>query len=210
MLRTISTAAAMAVLLTSAAQAVNVGATIGGATVDFSAGFGNPGRFAFDNLSTDTDSLTMDEVPFQSVNGLTVGDVTFGYTGGDASYNADGPGTTSFVDDPSIEGDANGILSLDFATPTTVLSFGIALSAPSGAGIGAVVELVDGSGASLGVFDFLVTEDPGSNFNFVGGRFEATGTGVIPVPATLPLVLTGLAGMALAARRRPRARAARR
>ena len=205
MLRTVSTAAVFAVLLTSAAQAVNVGAPIGSATVDFSAGYGNSGSFAFDNLATDVDFLTMDEVPFQPVDGLTVGEVTFGYAGGArADYDSGGPGTTSFVDDPSIEGDAGGILSLAFATPTTTLSFGIALSDPFGPGIGAVVELFDAGGASLGVFDFLVDDDPDPSALFVGGRFEATGASVIPVPASLPLVLTGLAGMALAARRRSR------
>jgi hypothetical protein len=78
-------------------------------------------------------TLTFDEVPFQPVNGLSVSGVTFGFQIGgipssDANYNAFGPGATTFVQDPSLEGNAAGVLTLTFDQPTTVLEFGLARS----------------------------------------------------------------------------------
>ena len=63
-------------------------------------------------------TLSFDEVPFQPVDGLDVSGVTFGFQIGgvpstDAHYNAFGPGTTTFVQDPSLEGNAAGVLTLD-------------------------------------------------------------------------------------------------
>lgn len=76
-------------------------------------------------------TLTFDELPLQPVNGLSVSGVTFGFEIGgvpstDARYHAFGPGSTSFVQDPSLEGNAAGVLTLSFDQPTTVLEFGIA------------------------------------------------------------------------------------
>jgi hypothetical protein len=47
--------------------------------------------------------LTMDEVPFQPINGLTVKGVTFADTAG-ADYNAGDGGQQFFTQDPVIEG----------------------------------------------------------------------------------------------------------
>lgn len=76
-------------------------------------------------------TLTFDELPFQPVDGLSFSGVTFGFQLGgapstDANYGAFGPGFITFVQDPSLEGNPAGVLTLTFAQPTTVLEFGIA------------------------------------------------------------------------------------
>lgn len=78
-------------------------------------------------------TLTFDEVPFQPVDGLSIGGVTFGFQIGgtpstDAFYGGFGPGNTTYVQDPSLEGNSAGVLTLTFDQPTTVLEFGIARS----------------------------------------------------------------------------------
>ena len=78
-------------------------------------------------------TLTFEEVPFQPVNGLSVSGVTFGFQiagvpSADAFYGGFGPGSTTYVQDPSLEGNSAGVLTLTFDQPTTVLEFGIARS----------------------------------------------------------------------------------
>lgn len=78
-------------------------------------------------------TLTFDELPFQPVDGLSFSGVTFGFQIGgvpstDANYGAFGPGSTTFVQDPSLEGNSAGVLTLTFDQPTTVLEFGLARS----------------------------------------------------------------------------------
>ncbi len=78
-------------------------------------------------------TLTFDELPTQPVNGLTYKGVTFGFTVGgspstDALYSDVGPGLITFLQDTTLEGNSAGILTLDFAQPTDMLQFGIALN----------------------------------------------------------------------------------
>jgi hypothetical protein len=96
-------------------------------------------------------TLRFDELPFQPVNGLSVLGVTFGFEvagspSDDANYNAGGPGSTAFIDDPSLEGDAAGTLSFDFAPAVPSLSFGVALSTFTAVVAGASVQLYDDNG----------------------------------------------------------------
>ena len=72
--------------------------------------------------------LTMDEVPFQPINGLTVKGVTFADTAG-AAYNAGDGGIQFYTQDPVIEGNTAGeAITMTFVTPITSLSFGFALT----------------------------------------------------------------------------------
>src|SRR5262249_3375462 len=79
---------------------------------------------------TDSKKLTFDELPFQPVDGLSYKGVTFGFTvngqpSTDANYHSFGPGKLTYVQDPSLEGNTLGTLTLTFAKPTTVLQFGL-------------------------------------------------------------------------------------
>jgi len=102
--------------------------------------------------------LVFDELPFQPVNGVSILGVTFGFTidgvpSTDANYNSGGPGQITYVQDPSLEGNASGILILDFDVPTPLVQFGVALSALGSFDPGCSVELFDPDQKSLGVFD---------------------------------------------------------
>jgi len=78
-------------------------------------------------------TLNFSELPNQPVDDLSYMGVTFRFAVGgtpsfDAYYNSTGPGTTVFLEDPSLEGNAEGILTLEFAPePTDKLQFGVAL-----------------------------------------------------------------------------------
>ena len=90
-------------------------------------------------------TLTFDELPFQPVDGLYFNGVTFGFqindvNSDDAWYHLDGPDTT-YVQAPSLEGDAEGTLTLTFDQPTTVVEFGVALSTGVTLQAGATVDL---------------------------------------------------------------------
>ena len=102
-------------------------------------------------------TLTFDELPLQPVDGLSYMGVTFGFTVGgissiDARYNSIGPGSITYLQDPVLEGNAAGILTLDFGQPTDQLQFGIALNSYNAVTAGYSVELFDTSHVSLGTF----------------------------------------------------------
>ena len=123
--------------------------------------------------------LTMDELPSQPVNGLSFKGVTFGFTVGgvpstDATYNAFNGGQLTFVQDPALEGDAAGVLTLDFTTPTPILNFGVALSTFEALSPGCSVELFDNHLASLGTTGV----DTAPLIAFTEGRFTYSGTPV--------------------------------
>ena len=118
-------------------------------------------------------TLDFTELPFQPVDGLSYMGVTFGFSVGgpstDANYNSGGPGSVVFVQDPSLEGDAAGILTLDFATPTSMLEFGVALSTTVPVTQGFVVRLYDTS--LIGVY-YVSTS---SLVSFSEGQFTYSG-----------------------------------
>src|SRR3989338_6160285 len=122
-------------------------------------------------------TLTFGEVPFQSVNGLTVQGVTFTFTVGgspstDAFYNSGGPGVTTYISDPSLEGNSAGVLTLDFAAPTTVLQLGAALSNFGTFNPGFTVQLFDASLAPIGTFPITTN----SITSFTEGQFSYNNT----------------------------------
>ncbi len=101
-------------------------------------------------------TLTFDELPTQPVDGLSFMGVTFhfeigGQSSPDARYASSGPGSTKFIQDPSLEGNAAGILTLDFELPTPVVQFGFGLSTFDTLTPGFTVELFDPTLSSLGV-----------------------------------------------------------
>jgi hypothetical protein len=101
------------------------------------------------------------ELAPQPVDGVVEKGVTFGFTVGgsastDATYGGGGPGQLKYVQDPSLEGNSAGVLTLTFATPTVLVKFGIARS--SGTPMrGVTVKLYDANGALIGTFHKFVT-----------------------------------------------------
>src|SRR5262245_8351345 len=107
-------------------------------------------------------TLTMDELPFQPVNGLTYSGVTFHFTIGglpstDANYNGSDGGIEFYVQDPSLEGNSSGILTIDFATPTSGLQFGAARSVGAPMSPGLQVGLFGPALVPLGTFNLNTT-----------------------------------------------------
>ena len=101
-------------------------------------------------------TLTFDELPFQSVDGLSYSGVTFGFTVGgspstDAYYGGIGPDTLTYLQGKTLEGNAQGILTLDFASPVSQLEFGLALNTRDQVTGAYTVELFDESLVSMGV-----------------------------------------------------------
>ena len=102
-------------------------------------------------------TLTFDELPTQPIDGLSYSGITFGFEVGgfssmDAVYNGIGPGTLTYLQDPSMEGTTAGILTLDFATPTDQLEFGVALNSYEPVTMAYAVSLYDSSYALIGNF----------------------------------------------------------
>jgi hypothetical protein len=121
-------------------------------------------------------TLTFEELATQPVQGLSTNGVTFGFTVGtqtsqDAVYHRTGPTGSRVVSGAALEGDARGVLTLNFASPTPVINFGVALTAPSSLTPGLTVRLL-GPGAQAISTQSLNTIAAGSlsegAFNFSG------------------------------------------
>ena len=102
-------------------------------------------------------TLTFDELPTQPVDGLSYMGITFGFEiagipSNDATYNGIGPGMLTYLQDPTLEGNAAGILSLDFATSTNQLQFGVALNSYDVVTPGYTVTLYDPSDVLIGAY----------------------------------------------------------
>jgi len=167
--------------------------------------------------------ITFDELPGGTpVDGMVIGNVTFGFTSADATIDG-GPGTTAFIEDPNIEGDANGILTLLFATPVLNVSYGFALNEMTPFDPGTTMELFDVHANPLGSysqaagdfgFGFVEGENSaasatpiksaeisfGNNSRFAFDNLTFT---VVPEPSTLACgLITGLAGCGYRIKRR--------
>lgn len=124
-------------------------------------------------------TLTFDELPYQSVDGLSYQGVTFGFSvagsaSTDAHYNAIGPGLLTYVQDASLEGNAQGVLTLDFASPTNMLEFGLALDTRRPLADAFTVELFDMTMTSLGI----ITESTDPLILWSEGQFSYTGAAI--------------------------------
>jgi hypothetical protein len=124
-------------------------------------------------------TLTFDELPYQSVDGLSYDGVTFGFTIGgspstDAHYGDIGPGTLTYVQDATLEGNAQGILTLDFAMPTNLLEFGIALDTTRPVAGAYTVELFDKTLGLIGI----ISQNTDPLIYWSEGKFSYGGTAI--------------------------------
>lgn len=129
-------------------------------------------------------TITFDELPRQSVHGLSFAGVNFffevgGQSSSDAFFNSGGPGSITHVQDPSLEGTTDGILTLTFDAPTPVLEFGVAINVSQVLSPGVIVELLGPDGDLIE--RIAVTTSPLVSFTEARVRHEGAlvGTAVI-------------------------------
>ena len=124
-------------------------------------------------------TLTFDELPYQSADSLSYDGVTFGFDVGgnpstDAYYGAVGAGPLTYLQGESLEGNAQGILTLDFASPTNLLKFGLALNTRNAVTGAYTVELFDESLGSIGI----ISENTDRLLYWSEGKFSYSGTAI--------------------------------
>src|ERR1051325_5237761 len=172
----------------------------------------------------DAITLTFDELPNQPVHGLAFMGVTFSFSMNglpslDARFNAIGPDDGAYVQGSVLEGNAEGTLILDFAVPTSLLSFSVARNSLDVLMPGATIELFDPDLQSLGIF----TLDTEPVFVFSEAQYIYSGTAVrramitfsnpgaadrfaldnltftqpVPEPSTILLISTGLIALGI-------------
>lgn len=115
-------------------------------------------------------TLRFNELPFQPVNGLSFRGARFSFSIGgvpslDAVYNGSGPGQGVFVQDPSLEGNALGVLEIEFPALTPTLSFGIARSVAGPLNPGLTLVLLDVNGNLIQVVNVNTAVQVGGFFS---------------------------------------------
>ena len=115
-------------------------------------------------------TLTFDELPTQSIDGLSFKGVTFAFEDGgappaDAFFGGLGPGSITWIQDPSLVGASSGTLTLVFDQPTTVLEFGIARNCVCTLAPGASVELFRPGVTESSTSTITVTTSPLVSFS---------------------------------------------
>jgi hypothetical protein len=135
-------------------------------------------------------TLTMDEVPNQLIDGLTVSKGGMAFTFSNPAhtlfYNSFGPGHVTYVQDPSIQG-SSSLLGVTFSVPVTSIRFGLAESA-----------FVPLFGVSVILSDFslhsfnLTLVDPFAEGQFVYSGAPVTGLFLSPAPGAAALAFDNL------------------
>jgi hypothetical protein len=157
-----------------------------------------------------TVTLTMNEVPTQPIHNLTVtkSGVSFTFTEptGALFYNSFGPGSVTFVQDPSIQGLLRPF-SVAFSEPVNFIQFGLvelsltpllgaSVLLSNGMAIPFALPLVDpfaeGQFTYSGVPVTGFTLTPAPNAPFMAFDNLTVNTLTVPEPASLSLLITGI------------------
>lgn len=131
------------------------------------------------NATLPTVTLDFTELSPRPVDGVSISGVTFdfklgGLDSSDATYGGGGPGSITWVQDPSLEGDVGGILTLDFSSPTPLLQFGVAMNLLSPVPAGVSVSLFDSALLPIGVSSLNLSPI----ISFAEGQFTYDGAPV--------------------------------
>jgi hypothetical protein len=133
--------------------------------------------------------IHFNELPDQVLNGVTVNGVTFHFSianvpSTDARFGTNvGPGNVVEIHPPNLEGNSNGLLTIDFAAPVSHVDFGLAINdsvthTPAG-----VAEAFAAGNISLGSFN-VNTAPPGAG-QFSQGHFSYTGAPLVQLKLDL-------------------------
>lgn len=167
-----------------------------------------------------TITLDFSELPPQTIDDVSIVGVTFdfkieGLDSSLAGYNSSGPGIVEFVQDPSLVGNPEGILTLDFVSPTPILEFGVAFPQLAPIPLAFTIELFDSALMSLGISQISASSAINSfseaHFSYEGISvkravidFEVSTGGfaldnltfaAVPIPPALLLFGSGLFGL---------------
>jgi hypothetical protein len=139
-----------------------------------------------------TVTLTMNEVPLQPIHGLTVtkDGVSFTFSEPTLStlYNSAGPGTVTFVQDPSIMGLPPRPFQVSFSVPVDFIQFGVALLIFPPPAPPVSVTLSNGSVLTFNLT--LVDPFPEGQFTYSG--VPVTGFTLTPPPAAIAVAFDNL------------------
>jgi hypothetical protein len=137
-----------------------------------------------------TVTLTMTEVPNQTIHGLTVTKSGVGFTFIEPTltlfYNSTGPGSVTFVQDPSIQGGPARPFSVTFSEPVNFIQFGLAEL--TGNSLLALVTLSNGSVSPVP----LSLTDPFPEGQFTYNGPPVTSFFLAPAPGALALAFDNL------------------
>jgi hypothetical protein len=123
-------------------------------TASFAVGPAFADTITFGELPPNTplDSPTFSGAPFLTVDGITFSYTEFGSPSPAACFGCGQFGSgTMFIQDPELSGPSDGVLTMDFTTPITSLSFDVALDTPDVLTPGYTVSSFDSTGDLLGV-----------------------------------------------------------
>ena len=121
------------------------------------------------------------EIPTTAADGVSVAGVTFDYKIGaldsvSATFGAAnvgfGPGNSVYLTDPVLEGDASGVLTMDFSSPATNLSFAVARDTGNSVSNAVRVTLFDTNLTVISITDVAITP----LVQFSEGLFNYSGT----------------------------------
>jgi len=124
-----------------------------------------------------TTTITFAELSTRPVNGVSLNGLTFGFTIGgvastDALFGGIGPGATLHTTPPQLEGNTLGELTLDFASPSTSLQFGLVLLSGSSITNAATIRFFNAANTLIDTRT-VNTAVPGG-FTFSEALFSAT------------------------------------